>query len=203
MHAHHEEVRFALHYHNAEIHLYEHSIHKAPSLDYGSYSLQRVDMLHSCLISCKSLFEVFLTVPSKEFLSLSMLTLGTVGHALASLFKLSLLQIPGWDAKHVQQTLDISSLLDKLICRFDATFNPTTRQQMADSSYAASSFARKLRRVKTWLESNFTIAGDSLDNPSPGPILTAANLDMFDMGDPFCFFDDMSWEQMAGADIML
>lgn len=204
MHAHPNEVRFALHYHSAEIHLYENSIHKGSSLDYGSYPLQQIDMLHRCLISCKSLFEIFLTVPPEEFTSLSLLTLGTVGHAIASIFKLSLLQIPGWDVKYVQQTLDLFSLFDTLICQFETTFDPTaTRQQMAGFNDPASKLARKLRRVKLWLQSNLTITEDSLETPSEGPVLTAANLDMFDMGDPFFFFDQMSWDQMAGVNITL
>ena len=195
-----QEDHFAIHYHDAEIHLYEQSMHKSPVTSYGSYSIQQVDMLHSCLVACQSSFQIILTMSSQNFVTLSIHDFGRVGHAISTLFKLSVLEVPGWDQEHVRQTVDISVIIEQLVRRLDSALKPTETHPTSDANDAFSQGARRLERFKDWFSSKFTTLDSGLQNQSQG-MFTSLELEAFDTRGPLSFMDEAFWLEITGGDI--
>ncbi|MCJ1466617.1 hypothetical protein MMC07_005237 [Pseudocyphellaria aurata] len=151
-----QSLYFALHYHNAEIHLYEHGIPNASSTMYGTHSSNRVDMLYACLVACQSFFDIFLALPSDVFFSLSISTFAHMTLALATVFKLSLLDAPGWDLAHVRQRFDVALLPDKLIARFQEASRTIDPRQQINGTDAFSRCAQRFRQIKRWYDTKTT-----------------------------------------------
>ena len=196
-----EEDHFAIHYHDAEIHLYEQSMHKSSVTNYGSYSIQQVDMLHSCLVACQLWFQIILTISSQNFVTLSMHDFGRMSHAISTLFKLSILEVPGWDQEHVRQTVDISVILEQLVRRLDSALEPTETHPTSNSNDAFNQGARRLERFKDWFSSKFSTLDSGLQNQSQG-MFTASELDAFNTSGPLSFMDEPFWLEITGGDIM-
>lgn len=182
-----------MHYHNAEIHLYEPSIQKISDTAYGGQSFQRVDFLYACLLACQSFFDVYLKLSPNSFSNFSIVNFGQMAHALAVYVKLSLLDATGWDLQHIRQTSNVSTLLHQLTQRFEeASRTIDSRQQMSGTD-AFSRVARKLRWVKGWYDKKMTT--DSGTQPSQG-LMNASQTEGFDMGDQFNFLDDAHWQDI-------
>jgi hypothetical protein len=195
-----QKDHFALQYHNAEVNLYESVIQKTPTSDYTAASFQQLDMLHDCLIACKQFFEVCLSMTTENFITLSFLDFGRLGYALATLFKLSLFEAPGWDLAHVRQTIDISVVLSRLIHQFERTVNPAaTVQDIAQAHDAFTMGARRLRCVKDWLDTNLPAAEHGVEKQPDGSFFSTSEIGNFDIHAPFRFFDDMSWQDITGT----
>lgn len=183
-----------MHYHNAEIHLYESSIRKASSTTYGSYSFHRVDMLYACLLACQSFFNVYLTLPPSSFSKLSTLNFGQLAHALACIVELSFLEAPGWDLQHVRQTVDLSVLLGQLAGGFEEASRSIDPKGQMNGTDAFSRCARKLRRVKGWYDTKLTT------EPAEGPqvLMNASQMEGLETGGQFNFLDDPYWQEIMG-----
>jgi hypothetical protein len=173
-------------------------MHKSPVTSYGSYSIQQVDMLHSCLVACQLSFQIILTISSQNFVTLSVHDFGRLSHAISTLFKLSVLEVPGWDREHVRQTADISVLLEQLARRLDSALKPTGTHPTSLSNDAFSQAARRLERFKDLFNSKFTTLDSGLQNQSQG-MFTASELEAFDMHGPLSFLDEAFWLQITGG----
>lgn len=110
---------------------------------------------------------------------------------MATLFRLSLLDVPGWDLSHVRQTADIAVIIGKLVHQFERTINPmASLEEISNSQDAFTKGARRLRGVKDWLDLNFPAAGPVLEKQQ-GIIPAVLDLEMFD---PFSLFDEIHWQ---------
>jgi hypothetical protein len=174
---------------------------KPPVTSYGSYSIQQVDMLHSCLVACQLSFQIILTISSQNFVSLSMLDFGRMSHAISTLFKLSVLDVPGWDREHVRQTIDISVILEQCVRRLDSALKPTETPSTSHSNDAFSQAARRLERFKDLVGSKSTMLDSGLQNQLQG-MFTASELEAFDARGPLSFMDEAFWLEIMGGDIV-
>lgn len=180
--------------------LYESVIQKTPNSDYTPASLQQLDMLHGCVLACKQFFDVCFMMTPENFATLAFLDFGRLGYALATLFKLSLFEAPGWDLAHVRKTIDLSVVLGRLIYQFERTINPaTTRQDIAQANDAFTLGARRLRCVKEWLDANPPATEHGAEKQSHGAFLPFSDFGNFDMNDPCHFFDEISWQEITGT----
>ena len=185
-----------MHYHNAEIHLYESSIQKTSSTAYGSQPFQRVDMLYGCLLACQSFFDVYLRLPPDSFFSFSIVSFGQTAHALTVYLKLSLLEAPGWDVQHIRQNANISFLLDQLAGLFEEASRTIDPRQQMGGTDAFSRCVRRFRWVKGWYDRKTTT--DSGPEGSQER-MNASQMGSFEMGDTFNFLDDTYWQEIIGG----
>lgn len=185
-----------MHYHNAEIHLYEPSIRKASIKVYGSQSFQRVDLLYACLLACQAFFDVYLKLPPRTFFSFSIVNFGQMAHALTVYFKLSVLEAPSWDLQHIRETADISLLLEQLAGRFDeASRTIDSRKEMGGTD----AFSRCVRRLR-WVKSRYDKKINTESGPEgPRELMNASQMGGFEMGDHFDFLDDTYWQEIMGG----
>ena len=176
--------------------LYESAIQKPLIKEYGSRSLQQLDLLHGALVAVQQFFNILFAMPSDFFVTLSFLNLGKMSFSIATLFKLSNLDAPGWDLNHVRQTVDISTVLDRLIDIFEHAMNPAaTQEEIANSQDCYAKGSRRMRRVRDWWAANPPTAIRGPENQllemAPGP----SDLS-FDMHDSFSFFPDIPWQEV-------
>lgn len=119
---------------------------------YGTHPSDRVDMLYACLVACQSYFDIFLALPSDVFFSLPLSTFAHMTLALATVFKLSLLDAPGWDLAHVRQRFDVALLPDKLITLFEDASRTIDPRQQTNGTDAFSRCAQRFRHIKRWYD---------------------------------------------------
>lgn len=155
-------------------------------------------MLHGCLVACQKFFQVYLAIPTENLVGHSMVDFGRMSHALATLFKLSLLELPGWTLEHVQQIANISVIMGELIQKLESTLQPIANYTPGtEPNDAFNQGARRLRGVKEWLDTKFAMAGSGFERQQQqGMELSALGLEAFDMGNPFCFLNEASWQEI-------
>lgn len=188
-----KSLHFALHYHSAEIHLYEFSIHNASSTVYGTHSCHRLDMLYACLVACRSYLDISLALPPDSYFSLPTTIFGQMTFALASVFKLSLLEAPGWDLQHVRQELDVSRLPDRFVGRFeDASRNIDPKQQI-NGTDAFGRCAQRFRQIKRWYDMKVT--AESGPDLSREP-MNASRMEAFEFEGQSDFLEEAYWQDI-------
>lgn len=106
----------SIHYHVIEIFLYEGAIdaRDQPS-ENGTYPFARLHMLHECLEATRQCFTAFHSIPPSQLFDLPYTTLTFLGHAVVVLSKLSLLRTKDWDDARVQNVVDFSGTIGRLI----------------------------------------------------------------------------------------
>jgi hypothetical protein len=155
-------------------------------------------MLHGALVAVQQFFNTFFAMPSEYFTTLSFLNLGRVSFGIATLFKLSILDFPGWDLNHVRQTVDLSTVLDRFIYLLEHTMNPAaTQDEITNYQDCFAKGAHRMRRVKEWWAANSPIASRGPENQLLGMALGTTDFSSFDMHDSLSFFPDVPWQEMS------
>ncbi|KAL1966514.1 hypothetical protein VTN77DRAFT_4436 [Rasamsonia byssochlamydoides] len=151
-----------MHCYSAEMLLYEFAIYDSLSWPEGggwcaNDPFQRVEALYACLEATLAVMNAFFTIQPKDYLNIHMVPWLQVGHCMVAMRRLSFLDIPGWDLKHVRSKLDMPGILDQIIK------NTTEARQAAGRSRSGGSIdqnyvpdrddvlaelSRKLIRVK-------------------------------------------------------
>lgn len=106
-----EPVR--LHCLHTRICLYEIAIQPPNKSSEGS-TITQLDHLYTCLQAVKEFFDLLLSSPPATFISLPLPILVQISHTLNSLFRLSILDCPGWDKTVVRSTVDLLSIAERL-----------------------------------------------------------------------------------------
>jgi len=112
-----------LHYYSAEIHLYEacFKMSSTTQADYSMESLRPADLVYNCFVATRSFFDLFLSLPTSDYFTLSIVNIGHMFHALGALYKLSVFDFAEWDKNEVRTTLNLSSILNQIsICGEEA-----------------------------------------------------------------------------------
>lgn len=139
-----------MNYHSTEIFLYEVSLHANPiSIGFNTGSSQRMDMLHACLVSAKSLLDLCLSQPLSTYHALSVIELSHIGQGLATVFKLSLIDVPGWDLSYVRKTISTCDYFDRLIGNLEQVglFIDQSQPEPCRNSFPTGC-ANAMRRIK-------------------------------------------------------
>jgi len=109
-----------MNYHSTEIFLFEPALQQSPvAVGFVKDEPHRLDMLHSCLTSSKALLDLFLTQPLSVYYTLTSIDLANLGQSMATIFKLSMIDEPGWDLTYVRKTINPRDYFDRMINNFE------------------------------------------------------------------------------------
>ncbi|TVY27504.1 Transcriptional regulator [Lachnellula hyalina] len=109
-----------MNYHSTEIFLFEPALQQSPvAVGFVKDEPHRLDMLHSCLTSSKALLDLFLTQPLSVYYTLTSIDLANLGQSMATIFKLSMVDEPGWDLTYVRKTINPRDYFDRMINNFE------------------------------------------------------------------------------------
>lgn len=117
-----------------------------------------------------------------------------MAHAQVIFFKLSLVEIDGWDLSYVRQTVDFPTVLNQTASRLEEAKQMIIIDPLAAvHSDVFSRYATKLRRIKMWWDAK--IVPDSEDVP---PFQNAGVTEVVDdlLGGQHNCFDENFWEQI-------
>jgi hypothetical protein len=183
------EAIILMHYHAAEISLYEASLRQSPLFTSSIPANIRIELLCSCLRACKSYFESFLSIPAAEYIALSMASWSHVTHALGVLHILSSLDSPDWNLAYVRDTIEFTAVLGQLIERLDTVRTLAGYQQLV----TFSPLAKRMNRVKMYIEEKVASREEFL--PGPDPLQMTASDPYLNPGDLSNFFQflDENW----------
>ena len=162
-------------------------------MEYASQSLQQLDVLHACFKSTQAFFASFLSIPIERHYIITIGMLGQLFHAIGALYKLSQLDVPGWDVAWVRRTLDLSYVLERIAILQEAVAN----LYGPPSPVSPWSFcSRKMRIIKYWW--------DPSSIPEIDPGVQSMNANVYwgpapqDMD--FDFLDDSFWHGFGTFD---
>ncbi|KAF2645528.1 hypothetical protein P280DRAFT_465347 [Massarina eburnea CBS 473.64] len=103
--------------HCTKILVYETAIFPSPPPADPSLDFQRITFLTSCLQACKTTLETFNNMKS---IHMNMPIGLAWKHAIQTLFKLSVLELPGWDRLLVRSTADVVAYFAKAVDNMEA-----------------------------------------------------------------------------------
>ena len=109
-----------MYFHAAEASLYEIGMHKQQQQAIDGLQFNQVDSLYPCLQATKSLWDAFFTIPTAEFLNLSIMTVSNIISSLILLQLLCTFEHPEWNLSHVEEVMSFNKLVDRLIDSFNA-----------------------------------------------------------------------------------
>lgn len=107
-----------MHYYSVEIVLYQVGLSR-PAGTHEKHDFKQVELLYACLKATKSLWDIFLSIPTESFDSFSLLTWGHIRTAMLSLYQVSVFDDPEWSLAYVRETIDFLWAIDRLIERLD------------------------------------------------------------------------------------
>ncbi|KAG0651383.1 hypothetical protein D0Z07_1617 [Hyphodiscus hymeniophilus] len=183
-------------YHNAEVFFYEPCLHRSSFL--SNQNSQRLDMLWACTIAAKSILDNFLSLPISLCNSMSIITIAQVGFAISTAFKLSFIEIPGWDLGQVRETLNFPEFSAQVISHFvqaGAQIDNCQAVPVKRSFCTGGSLA--LRRIKASYEAKVAAEGakgqqeEQTALPGIDEIPAGGKIDYFD--DTY-LMSDWPWE---------
>ena len=139
-------------------------------------SFKQLKILHACVESIKSWFEVFFTIPHNDYVGFPFSIFSQLVHCLVILYRLSTLDDPAWDKNGVQETADLLLIVDQLINKLDYA----AAKLVIDDSPEADVFSRtakKLRSIRLEWEAKLrpddltvsTIPNPQIANETPFP----------------------------------
>ncbi|KAG4026995.1 hypothetical protein MFRU_034g00540 [Monilinia fructicola] len=150
----------SINYSVAEINLYEVGISDA--FDSTLDSLERLSILHSCLISVKSFLEGKATKWVDLSVGVAYTTWVQVGYGILVALKLSICKADGWDRDYARSALNIKHTIDFLIEKLKTIIAIRGRspEQLQSSTSAIPEkdifvrFSRQLLRIRSWYEAS-------------------------------------------------
>lgn len=110
-------------------------------------------MLYTCLMSAKSLLDVFMTLPRSSYYGMSIIALAQLGHVLSTVFKLCFIDVPGWDLAHVRTTINLLHYFEHFIAQFGQVGAQIDSQQPPGKRSFPTGCSLAMGRVKGWYES--------------------------------------------------
>jgi hypothetical protein len=182
-------------YHSTEIFLYDPALQQSPiAVGFVKGEPHRLDMLHSCLTSAQSLLASFLAQPLSIYFSLCVIELSHIGQSLATIFKLTMVDEPGWDLTYVRKTANTCDYFDLMISKFEqvgAIIDQSQPEPCRNSFPTGCSNA--MRKIKGVYEAR--IAAETAQNTSQEQT-NSIGLDGIINGDQIDWMDDVYWQEL-------
>ncbi|KAH8196146.1 hypothetical protein TruAng_009681 [Truncatella angustata] len=105
---------------STEVLIYELAMYQPPSSPpYKSHEYKRREYLQAAVESAKTFLETFISIDATGYLGLPFWLLIEYAHSSQVLYRLSLLDDPGWDRSMVRQTADIIYYLEQTAVKMD------------------------------------------------------------------------------------
>jgi hypothetical protein len=159
-----------INYSIAEINLYEVGLRDTADPSLGS--LERLSILHSCLLSVKSFIDGQVTQRVDFSVGVPYTIWIQVGYAVLVALKLSTCKADGWDRDFARSSLNITHTIDFLIGKLKTIIAIRGRspEQLQSSTGALPQkdifvrFSRQLLRIKSWYEASLSQDDSSTDD---------------------------------------
>jgi hypothetical protein len=100
------------HLNTTKVVIYELATFQAPAA-HASYDFKRREYLYACLHASKAALDTFLSIEVATYPGVSFSIMIQFSHSCQVLYRLSLLEDPGWDRALVRQTADIIAYLER------------------------------------------------------------------------------------------
>lgn len=150
-------------------------------------SIERLNMMHSCLSAAKEVLDYIFAQPLSYHFTYSVIDVTIMGYACGILTKLSLLVEVGWDLKKVQQTTPFNDYFGRVRHNMEQVGKAIDRSQ-GDNCIPSffSMAASKMRLLESWHEQKLASLAEPEALFSPD-LNSLTNLDNID------FLDDQFW----------
>jgi hypothetical protein len=185
-------------YHSAEAFLAEPGTQLGSvPLGLGGGNAQRLDTLYSCLMASQALLNHIISQPLSSYHSFSVIQLAFSGVGLSTLFKLSIVEEPGWNLVDVRKTVNVSEYFERLIERFEQAganmdsyqTEPTARQCFPTGC------AKAMRRILAFYETRLAAVPGT--NFAQEPQM-ATGMEGIMYGEQFDWIDEAYWQEILG-----
>ncbi|KAM3068575.1 hypothetical protein ACMFMG_011105 [Clarireedia jacksonii] len=202
-------VTLLMHLYNTEITIHEVALSKELKSDMDDFS--RLESLCICLQAVKAWFEVYLEIPSCDYLGFPFSLYTHMAHCIVALYRLSVFEHPNWDVAMVRRELDLSVVLDKVVKMFESvkeasgldTGDYETSLECAGMVYFA--MARRMAQIKTWWDAKMAaenMTNNDVNNTSmgAGEVSETMGTTAFtvDPNQDFWPGDDIWWQDVFG-----
>ncbi|KAF2458685.1 hypothetical protein BDY21DRAFT_341047 [Lineolata rhizophorae] len=186
---------FMMHWHAANICLYELSIH-------GWVGYGRIDALYACLQAAKQVTSLFLNIPVREVFTLPYITCADLSYALLACSSLSQFNGEGWDGKAMQLSgeLNFISILESVTNRFDEA----REESKALTGREGLVFARATQKLQRVIALQKAKAESSDSEPPNSQEPNVQDIQIPDVGtlQPFVegelgFTDELFWQDVV------
>jgi hypothetical protein len=137
----------------------------------------------------KLFFDAYLSLPVGAYFTYTIGLFTQLSHAFIALSKLTLLEHDCWDISYVQQTVNLSEVLQPLAERFQEAgrgfdIDPLTKQH----NDTFSRLARKIQRIKVWFDGRHLV--------NQGPEAVEGTMDESAVGMQFDLLDEAFWVEV-------
>lgn len=165
-----------LHIYSTEVVIYEPAIfQQASTPPFKPLDFRRRGYLQACLESTKNFLDCFISLDAAEYVGLSFWCLIEFAYCTQALYRLSLLDDPGWDRAATRQTADIIYYLEETAKLFDRMHNVArTGLETPDEDDIFSKAAWSLRTTIPSWASTLEQVGAVTATPSNAATTTAA-----------------------------
>jgi len=104
----------------AELAICEVAIAKPKTVVTGAMSdMQRYEAMEACLGAVSEWFDRHFSIPSYVYIGMTFSYWWGMSHCLLTLYRLTILDDPGWDRRAVRDRMDLLAILDRLKAGFD------------------------------------------------------------------------------------
>ncbi|KAI0123495.1 hypothetical protein BJ170DRAFT_713751 [Xylariales sp. AK1849] len=192
-----QNVLVLAHIHSIETIIFELAMFQQPSTSfYKSFDYKRREYLQACLVSTKAFLDLFLSIDVGDYPGLSFAVMVQFSHSVQALYRLSLLEDPGWDRSLVRQQADVVDYLEQTAVKMDLV------HQVGDfasngpegSLFARAAIALKLT-IPTWAATLEQVGAVTTPHPSGAGAEETQDPMLMDFGDDTWLTDIFaSWE---------
>jgi hypothetical protein len=112
--------------------MYEAAFYQPPSsmISPPTFDFQRIEYLTACMYATKSALD---TIAATPMLYMSMLSILGLSHAAQVLYRLSILDYPGWDRALCRATVDVLWYFEEYACNMERA-DAHLKQEMGEKS---------------------------------------------------------------------
>lgn len=135
-----------MHFHVVEINLFDLGFSMPLTAPLPTPTPQRTWILFKCLSATQALVNAYLSIDSKQYISFSLVVVAQIYSAMNILSKLTLFDAEDWDSSNVLSTINLSSLLDRIVTRIEEASARYDRTDHARQPWLHIS--RKMRQVQ-------------------------------------------------------
>lgn len=139
-----------MHYHAAEVYLYEIGLHVYPSGEKsGVDESQRLELLVSCVNAAKAYFDVYHTLPKTHYPYFPFTIWIQSGLVLLTSVRLAVFEHEAWDVTYARLSLNVSAVLEREIeCILQAIQQPPQAQDGGERKNILHGFLRRMQKLK-------------------------------------------------------
>ena len=162
---------------------------ESTSLYHRSSDFRRIEYLHHCLHAAKASIDNYLAFTPNQYAGMTMIIMMLFGQGMQFIYRLCVLEDPGWDRQLARETVDTVQCLEQAAQRLDA------------ASYIAGSMGNRsvnklFSKASSALRSSIPVWKTALEpqaQPPPAEVIGDFDMDQFAAGPALLDFSDVMW----------